>query len=193
MMKTFLCLTAGFVVAAVTFAPADTRLPVIDVEYQVLREQCERLLQALDALKVQLPAGTEKTLKGLLRSGIKDSHTSVEKIQELLDPLCLIEVSINPESRVKAVRGPAKAELELDQEKVVLVKIHNEAGVCHPLKLAGLRVRQSREAKEEGWLEAEIYTKAPLRKALGGQKLEYVILRLTAREAGKREATLKFD
>src|SRR5205085_9709424 len=100
MMKTFLCLTAGFVVAAVTFAPADTRLPVIDVEYQVLREQCERLLQALDALNVQLTAGTEKTLKGLLRSRMKDSHTSIEKPQELLDLVCLIEDYTNHDCRV---------------------------------------------------------------------------------------------
>ena len=46
---------------------------------------------------------------------------------------------------------------------------------------------------DSGWLEAAVHTAPPLKKTLSGQHVEYVLLRLTARESGKREATLMFD
>src|SRR2546430_9075971 len=38
-------------------------------------------------------------------------RSQVEMIQQTLDPLCLMGVTINPESRVKVAMGPAAAEL----------------------------------------------------------------------------------
>jgi hypothetical protein len=42
-------------------------------------------------------------------------------------------------------------------------------------------------------LEAAFVAPPPLAKGLTGQRLEYRLLRLRAREAGKREATFRID
>jgi hypothetical protein len=65
--------------------------------------------------------------------------------------------------------------------------------VTHALTITGPQLRSERATDGGRWLEAAVTTTPPARKALSGQKVEYVLLRLTAREAGKREATLRFD
>ncbi len=55
-------------------------------------------------------------------------------LQAVLDPLCLVGVNINPESRVSVVRGAAKAALNEQGWSVFLIKVHNEAGVTAPLR-----------------------------------------------------------
>src|SRR5262249_32815871 len=102
-------------------------------------------------------------------------------------------VHINAESRVKAARGPAAAVLVRDRPTLVLVKVHNEAGVTHPLAVDGPQLLRTGRKGPGRWLEAVVLSPAPLPNALAGRTLEYRILRLTARQAGKREATLRFD
>jgi hypothetical protein len=175
-------------------ANAQTGLVIVEeVSLDKLRDHCQRLLQALDELKAPLPADTAKALKALLKEEAKDADATAVKIQELLDRHCLIGISINPESRVKAARGPATAELQQERETVVLVKVHNDAGVTHALTVSGPQLRGAGQTGEDRWLEAVVHNKPPLGKALSGQKVEYVVVRLTAHARGKREATLKFD
>jgi len=187
MASVLLCLTIAWPLAG--SAEEQAALPVVaDVDFQDLSKTCRRLLEGLQALKAPLAADKTRALQALLKGG-KDLETAAREIQKLLDPLCLVAVSINPESRVKAVRGPGRAELVCNQENVVLVKIHNEAGVTHALKVSSPRA----SSPDEGWLKARVYAGPREAGGLSGQKVEYVLLRLSAREAGKREATLKFD
>jgi hypothetical protein len=111
----------------------------------------------------------------------------------LLDWQCLAGVHINPQSRVKAARGPLAAQLRRDRPALVLVKVHNEAGVTAALAVSGPQLRSTTAAGPDQWLEAGVVTAEPLAKKLSGGKVDYVLLRLTARQAGKREATLQFD
>jgi len=178
--------------AAMAGEPAALPL-VADAEFEDLRGQCQRIMQSLEEMKSPLPADTAKALQLLVRDGSKDPVNSVEKMQKLLDASCLIGVSINPESRVKAARGAAAADLRLGRTVVVLIKVHNEAGVTHPLKIASPQMRSPGRANAGAWLEAEVVARPPLPKKLTGKKLEYMLLQITAHEAGKREATLKFD
>jgi hypothetical protein len=174
-------------------AHAQAPLPVVeDLPLEPFQAHCRQLLETLDARKAPLPADTDRALRALVQGGTKDMAAAAQ-IQKLLDARCLIGVSINPESRVKAARGPAPAALRQDQETIVLVKITNDGGVTHALKVTGPQLRTEGEADSGRWLEAAVSTAPPTRKALSGQKVEYVLLRLTAREAGKREATLRFD
>src|SRR5437588_8618361 len=86
-------------------------LPKIEgTDWTPVRDQCRRLLRALRAMDGALSPGVEKKLGLLLDEEAKDGDRALERLQELLDPLCLAAVSINPESRVKATRGPAPAE-----------------------------------------------------------------------------------
>jgi hypothetical protein len=184
-------------IVAVLFTPAFARaqdtLPVVDeVEFTTFHDQIQRLLKGLEALKASLPEETAKALRPLLRNGAKDAGAS-QKIQELLDGRCLFGVTINPESRVKAARGSLAAQLVRDQPVYVLVKVQNDAGVTAPLKVEGPQLRGASKADGDAWLEATVIKDSPLAAKLTGQKLEYVVLRLTARASGKREATFRFD
>jgi hypothetical protein len=180
-------LLAGPAAAQTTLATVD------DVEWQPLRDHCRRLLRGLDAVEAPLPQETAKRLQVLLNEDPRDPEAAAREVQKLLDAHCLLGVAINPESRVKASRGPAIAELQRDREKIVLIKVSNDAGVTHPLAVTGPQLRTNGKGGEGRWLQAVIATAAPLEGKLTGQRLEYRVLRLTAREAGKREATFQFD
>ncbi len=164
--------------------------PLVDeLEWGPLREHCQKLMEGLEALKAPLPPKTVQALRALLKDEPADPDAAAAAVQKLLDPCCLLVVSINPESRVKAVRGPAAAELMRDQERIVLVKVQNEAGSTAALSASGPEIRAAGAPDDGRWLEAE----PAFAPKLSGRRLEYVVLRLTAREAGKREATFRFD
>jgi hypothetical protein len=175
-------------------ARAQAGLPVVgEVPWEPLRAQCERLLKGLDALQAPLPDETVRALRSLLAKEPADADAAARAVQKLLDPHCLLAVSINPESRVKALRGPAAADLHKDRETVVLVKVHNDAGVTAPLRVSGPGLISDGKADGQSWLRAVVATEPPNALKLSGQRLEYRALRLTPRAAGKREATFRFD
>jgi hypothetical protein len=171
-----------------TIVSAQSSLPLVDdAPWDDLRDQGRRLLKALDEQKASLPGEAVKNLRSLL-----DGGPAAEKMQKLLDAHCLCGVTINPESRVKAARGAAPAELTRERPVYFLIKVHNDAGVTAALKISGPELRG--DGKDAGrWLDAEVQTAAPLRPRLTGTKVEYVLVKLTASESGKREATLRFD
>jgi hypothetical protein len=158
-------------------------------------------------MKAPLPKETEQELRGLINDEKKLSDEMVERIQKLLNAQCLVGVSINPESRVKAARGPRSAELLVDKESIVLISVLNEAGVTHSLSVQSPQMHQPGSASKEKWLEVSLCGSAlsdslPAKRTsdtekkgakLSGQKVEYLLLRLKAHDAGKREATLVFD
>src|SRR5262245_46692689 len=75
---------------------------VTEAEWGPVREQCRKLLLSMKKLDGALPAEVERKLAELLKEDSTDADAGLEKLQDLLDPLCLIGVHINPESRVKA-------------------------------------------------------------------------------------------
>jgi len=79
------------------------------VEPQPLLAQAIRLHEALSFLGSSLSHEDEERLMALQHQPLTAEVT--KHIQEILDPYCLAMVNINPESRVKVERGPAKAKL----------------------------------------------------------------------------------
>ncbi|MCS6975406.1 MAG: hypothetical protein NZM31_00170 [Gemmatales bacterium] len=154
-----------------------------------LRANVVSLIRALDRLGCPLP---DKVIQELsARSVDAESRRDYrEKVERLLAPWCLIEVSINPESRVKAARGPASARLSQGQPTCFIVKVHNEAGVTQALAVTGPHLRTAGD-NAQGWLDAEI--RHLLSDRLSGQETEYVVLCVRTGQSGKREATLVFD
>src|SRR5262249_10740300 len=157
-----------------------------------LRENVRSVLEVLDRLNAPLSEKSAQVLKNLVSNNKVAGKTAVFTAQRALDAHCLAAVSINPQSRVKAARGPAAATLVQDRAGVVLIKVLNEAGVNSPLASSSPQA-QGATATRDQWLEIEVITSPPMSKNLTGQRLEYVVVRLTGRQAGKREATLKFD
>lgn len=186
-LAVFSCVVLSLLASA-TAAQSD--LPTAgDVSWKALRADVRHLLDALDDMKSPLVAATKRELRALLAKKPDDATAAVQK---LLDAHCLLAVSINPESRVKAMRGPARAELVRGRPAAVLVKVVNDAGVTHRLAVSGPGLTVAGKTKGGRWLEAAVHD-GPAGRKLSGRRLEYRILRLTAHEAGKREATFTFD
>jgi hypothetical protein len=187
------------------FSRADEPLEIVrGVELQPLAAQAKRIAQALDQmlgapLNKEQQADLDKALK------LTDADKAAEAIQKVFDPLCLVGVNINPESRVKVARGPAAARLAQHGWRVFLVKVHNEGGVTAALNCQSpnapvtVSTKNSPKPKTpkvdtgEHWLGIELFDKQPLNARLSGLALEYRILALYSRDAGKREAKLMFD
>src|SRR5688572_7599427 len=106
-------------------------LAVVQVEAQPLAAQAARIAEALAYVGAPLPDADRAALQAA--SARPDAAAA---IQAILDPHCLLEIHINPESRVKVVPGPARAELVAQGWRTFLVKVRNEAGVTAPLRLA---------------------------------------------------------
>ncbi|HEV3023323.1 MAG TPA: CehA/McbA family metallohydrolase, partial [Pirellulales bacterium] len=208
------CVFLGLVVSATpaalaAAAPATGKntLPIVTgVEAQPLKAQVRRLVQALELLGNPLADSDRRALE----AGLADvnSATSEEKIQKVLDPLCLVGVNVNAESRVKVAPGPAARELVQNGWRVFLVKVHNQAGVTAALRVSSpnavpVQVRSSGKPNaaatilpsqvEDRWLDVSLYNQQPLEEALSGLLLEYRIVELYSRDAGRREAKLQFD
>jgi hypothetical protein len=190
-LKALLCLS--FLTAL--GAAAETSPNVRQVELQPLLAQTDRLLAALDYLGSPASQEVKAALDKVRRQ--PDSPDAAAQLQAAMDPLCLVVVLINPESRVQLQRGPAPAELVEQGWRTFLVKVVNDAGVTAPLQaesasalpLAG----SPPDEVANRWLGLQLFNQQPLQPALTGLKVEYRIVELYSRDAGKREATLSFN
>jgi len=199
----------GLIVGVAVLRPQafDPRLPVVQVEAQPLAAQAARIADALAYVGAPLSAADREALRAA--TARPDASTA---IQAILDPLCLIEVHINPESRVKVGPGPARAELVERGWRTFLVKVRNEAGVTARLRVSSPQAQRVFARGQGGfsmdprpaqtispadvadrWLDLELFDKPPLLAALSGLEVEYRILQLSSRDAGRREATLAAD
>jgi hypothetical protein len=181
-------------VVAVLAAAARPPIPVVEeIEWAPFRDHCRQLLRTLDKTTSPLPDQTVRELTTLLQRNPDDRSSASAAVQKLLDAHCSIAVNINPESRVKATRGPADVLLRQDQHALALLKIHNDGGVRHALRVYGPELIRDGEGGSGRWLEAGLVTGTPFVPELTGQRVEYRLLRLTPRQSGKREATFQFD
>ncbi len=123
----------------------------------------------------------------------------VGQVDKILAAKALLEIRINPESRVKVLRGPALAELNQGHERLFLIRILNEGGVTAPLRLSGPNlapeIGQDIPVERNRWLRAYLLPDAGSNKPprLTGAALEYLVIALSTREMGLRDATLAFD
>lgn len=203
--------TFGWASALSAFA---ANLPFIpEVESQPLFAQVRRLLEATNYLGAPLSAADQQRLVTVMQSG--DARAAVRTVQEILDSYCLFAVEISPEMRVKVAAGPAKPELVERGWRQFLVKVHNEAGTTAALlgvspnaqsvhNAANVETSSDREfrthaahmpmpPREDLWLDLQTYDAQPLNPTLSGLNLEYRIVQLYSRDAGKREAKISFS
>ncbi|APW60247.1 hypothetical protein BSF38_01714 [Paludisphaera borealis] len=200
----------GVLAAGLVFGLASARadvLPVVtDVEFQPLSAQVRRVVQTLDQLGQPLTPQSKERLNNAVDSA--DAAAAVKVFQEVLDPHCLIGVEINAESRVKAALGPAAPRLLQNGWCVFLVKVHNEAGVTAELVADSPNARpvykQSTNGAEpkatvsaadvvQRWCDVSMFRDRPLTRTLSGLALEYRVVQIYSRDAGKREAKITFD
>ena len=168
---------------------------VTDIDLQPLKAQINRLIQAKEYLGEPFTEATKRALGQAL--GQADESEAVVSVQEILDIHCLADIQINPESRVKVNAGPAKRILVEQRWRNHLVKVRNEAGVTAPLQAispnASPHAGSTKGQIPDRWLGLSVFNSQPLTTSLSGLELEYRIIQLYSRDAGKRDAKLSFD
>ncbi|HAV63873.1 MAG TPA: hypothetical protein DCY13_16100, partial [Verrucomicrobiales bacterium] len=190
-----------------------------NVELQPLKAQVRRVVEAMNYLGFPLSDAEQRELEAAMSE--EHQPTAREGIQRVLDRHALYGVHINPEMRVKVSAGPAKAVLHEQGWVQFLVKVHNESGTTAELMAVspngqslfkggwyrgpsdppvGDRPRnQPRPApvaelpNEDRWLDVQMFNNQPLNRTLSGLELEYRIIQLFSRDAGKREAKMAFN
>lgn len=179
-----------------------------DVEPQPLLAQAMRLKEALSFLGSSLSKEDEKKLEALQHQPL--TNKTIQAVQNILDPYCLAMVNINPEARVKVSRGPAAARLMQNGWTSFLVKVHNEAGVRAQLKAESphaapalhMSTFSSRTPEKNllspgqvanRFIEIQLYESRPLTQRLSGLLLEYAVVQLFSKDAGKREVEIGFN
>ena len=178
------------------------------VEAQPLLAQVMRLKEALSFLGSSLSREDETHLEQLQNK--PKSPGIAAAIQKILDPYCLALVNINPEARVKVQQGPVAPRLTQNGWTSFLVKVHNEAGVTAALKAESpsaapalhISTFQPRAMEKhllsEGqvanrFLEIQMYQNRPLLPNLSGLLLEYAVVQVYSKDAGKREVEIGFN
>jgi hypothetical protein len=173
---------------------AETPL-VTGVEWQPLRAQVRRLMEATDYLGFPFSAAEKERIEAAMKS--TDPEAGSRKLQEVLDQRCLYVVNINPEMRVKVARGEVEPNLVQNGWVQFLVKVNNMAGVTAALQASSPNAGQLHNAPADTiadrWLEIQTYDAQPLTKTLSGLELEYRIIQMYSRDAGKREARMGFN
>ena len=176
------------------------------VSLQPLAQQTRRLEQALVYLGQPLPPAATEAINAAV--ALEDEAAAVREIQRVLDQFVLMEVEINPESRVKVAQGSARPELVEHGTRLFLVKVFNDAGVTAPLRVLSpnsgpTSIRSRGEAEppmelgqeevRERWAEFAIYSDPPMSPRLTGLPVEYEILQVYSRDRGQRSAKIAMD
>ena len=178
------------------------------VEGQPLASNVQRLIQALELLGTPLPIETRSVLQAAGRA--RDAR----KIQQVLGRHVLFAVHLNPEVRVKVLRGPASSILQQSGFTPFLVRVVNESTSSLSLRIvspqsgpvyAGVaKLSMERERQEhlrenenvnrdDRFLQVEMLSAPPMTRNLSGLKVEYALALIYSREAGQREAIIGFD
>ncbi len=185
---------AGAYFSTLTAQAADWPL-VNAVELQPLAAQVTRLQEALDYLGAPLGAADRQALADALAP--HNASTAIANIQRVLDPHCLFGISINAEMRVKVARGGARAELDEQGWRVFLVKVANESGTTATLEAGSPHAHRLFNSPADDvpdrWLDLAMFDAQPLAPTLSGLELEYRIIQLYSRDAGRREAKFSFN
>ena len=182
--------------SALTAPCAVAEVPIVSgVESQPLIAQVKRLIEAREfSGEPFTEVIRDRLTEAMMQS---DSERASAAIQKTLDPHCLFLIQINPESRVKVARGPAAAQLVEHGWRQFLVKVVNEAGVTAALRVQSPNAQRlhgsSRDDVANRWLDLTSFDSQPMQPTLSGLKVEYRIVQLYSRDAGKRDAKFSFD
>jgi hypothetical protein len=179
------------------------------IERQPFALLARRLVTTLAYLGQPLPPSDREALERAL--ALDDDARAVREATAILDRYALVHVDINPESRVKVAPGAAAPALVEAGTRVFLVRVANGAGVTAPLRVTSPqsgRVSVSSWAGNntpepprtitpaviaERWADITLYDKPPMAERLSGLPLEYRVLEVYSRDAGRRAAELTFD
>lgn len=156
-------------------------VPAVECTLEHLIQYVQGVKRAYQEAEAKLPSEIEKGVQ--LRDAIQ--------IQSRIDLLVAAVVTINPESRVKVIRGPAEVQYRFGWPTPVLIKVINEGGVT-----ARLHVQCSGDPLTKACLYEEVSPagqKTPFTNKLSGKPVEYQVMLIQSTATGRREIKLTFD
>jgi hypothetical protein len=194
---------------ALTTPPARADLArVKKVELQPLAAQARRVADALHRLGEPLSA---RDLKALAAAA-EDEKRGVETIQATLDRRCLAGVYLDKGKgapTLRLVRGPASPDLAEGGWRVFLVKVYNPAGLDRfelraaspnalPVTRRPTKLEPAPKVAPVGevarrFLELTMFNAQPLVRPLAGLEVEYRIVQIYCRDAGRKQGDLRFE
>lgn len=178
------------------------------VEPQPFLAATQRIIDVTSFLGTPFSDAEIATLKAAIS---QNDAAAVEKAKSVLDAHALFQVTITPEQRVKVERGAAKAILDEAGWRQYFVRVENEAGVTARLAVSSPQAKEmyvkgsppvaphakprdpGEPAISTRWLDLQMFEAPPMQPNLSGLGLEYRIVQLYSRDAGKRDATFSFD
>jgi hypothetical protein len=176
------------------------------VPLQPMALEARQLAEALNYLGQPLTPAEMKRINDAI--AIPDESAAVAALQQVFDSHVLVNVDINPESRVKVEQGAAKPDLIEEGARLFLVKVANQAHVTADLNVVSpnsgnvyLRsngqpdpaITLTPQESKDRWADISLVQQPPMRKRLSGLALEYQILQVYSRDAGQRSAKISFN
>ena len=179
-----------------------------DAEAQPQFELCLRVFAALARLGEPVAADDAARVQQLADRGQLAAAAGLAL--RLLQARVLITATVSPEARVSAVRAVVRATLVQGGWRVYLVRVDNPAAVpgrlgvrspqavpVHGVVAGGgmgaNSVPTTRGDMVQRWLDVNVFDEAPLDALLEPVLVDFKLLRLYARDAGRRSATLRLD
>lgn len=164
---------------------------VRDVDPMHLARQAQAVAKRLEELGAPLDRWELETLE-LCFQGPRNA-VSMSAIQQILDAHCLISVSLSLEAEIKAAAGPARPYLPIGGWGRFLIKVDNLGRHATPLCVASpnaLAAAEPADLDPDRWMRSDLW---PEGRALSGERVDYLILSVQSREAGRREALFAFS
>jgi hypothetical protein len=210
---------ACVVVSAVLLAPIaaaprhqqeqPTHAVIAPVALQPLAQHVRRLETALAYLGQPLTAADHARLNDAV--GEADEERAIAGIEAALDSYVLLDVTINPESRVSVTQGHARPSLVEGGSRLFLIRLRNLAGTTAPIRVTSpnagsvsigswtsggapdpaVTIKPSDVTSR--WADFTLYDKPPMSAKLSGLGLEYAILDVYSRDRGQRAADIGVD
>ena len=117
-------------------------------------------------------------------------HTG--NLRDAAEPLTILKVQINPESRVKLAPVTLPESFVQHRTQRFLIEIHNEARIQAPLRIRAFdQSRGDRQPAE--WCDVRLIENLVSSSVLSGEETEWKLLELRSNLAGRREVRFEAD
>ena len=117
-------------------------------------------------------------------------HTG--NLRNAAEPLTILKVQINPESRVKLAPVTLPESLVQHRTQRFLIEIHNEARIQAPLRIRALD-QSAGDIQPADWCDVRLLDTLVSSSVLSGEETEWKLLELRSDLAGRREVRFEAD
>jgi hypothetical protein len=113
-------------------------------------------------------------------------------LRNAAEPLTILKVQINPESRVKLAPVTLPESLVQHRTQRFLIEIHNEARIQAPLRIRALD-QSAGDVQPADWCDVRLVENLVSSSILSGEETEWKLLELSSDLAGRREVRFEAD